>query len=352
MTTHRLDAADDPSTGTGPLLEARGLTKTFAMRRTLAERARGEARSELRAVDGIDIEIRPGESVGLAGESGSGKSVTADMLARLDTPTSGSIKFRGVEITGSFPGRLEEEFRTSVGMVFQDPYDSLNPRMRVKSILSEPLDIHGIGDAAERQEKVDAMLERVHLLPTSTYRDKYPHELSGGERQRVAIGRALMLDPSLLIADEPTTMLDVSVRSGLLNLIRQARADTQLAILFISHDFSTLAYVCDRLVIMYLGQVLESGPTSEVLSRRLHPYTQTLCAAIPVADPTFKRERVRAKADITAAPLSGCPFEPRCGLSEPRCRDLRPPLVELAPGHNVACHVVADMAAEEGGIDP
>lgn len=324
-----------------PLLEARGLVRTFPLRRTLSDRMRGAPRPEVRAVDGVDIQIRAGEAVGLAGESGSGKSVTADMLARLDTPTSGTITFRGIDITETFPKGLEEEFRRSVGMVFQDPYDSLNPRMKVGSILSEPLDIHKIGTEQDRRSRVEEMLGRVHLVPTSAYLEKYPHELSGGERQRVAIGRALMLDPVLLIADEPTTMLDVSVRSGLLNLIRREREENDLSILFISHDFSTLAYVCERLVIMYHGQVLESGPTAEVLSNQLHPYTQTLCAAIPVADPEHVRERVKAKAELGNVPDRGCPFEPRCHLREARCREQRPELVDLEPNHSVACHVVA-----------
>lgn len=335
-----------------PIIEARALTKVFPIRRTMAQRVRGEARSDLRAVDGIDIQIKAGESVGLAGESGSGKSVTADMLALLDKPTSGTIRFRGVSVTEPVPDHLESAFRHRVGMVFQDPYDSLNPRMRVKAILAEPLDIHKIGTEESRHERVEAMLERVHLAPVSEYVDKYPHQLSGGERQRVAIGRALMLDPSLLIADEPTTMLDVSVRSGLLNLIRQTRSESNLAVLFISHDFSTLAYVCDRLVIMYLGQVLENGPTVDVLSRRWHPYTQALCAAIPVADPTHRRNRVQTRGDVTAPPDAGCPFEPRCAMREARCRETRPPLVELASGHSVACHVVVDSETKERSGSP
>jgi peptide/nickel transport system ATP-binding protein len=270
------------------------------------------------------------------------------MLAHLDTPTSGTIRFRGVDVTDGFPPGIEEEFRRSVGMVFQDPYDSLNPRMRVEAILSEPLRIRQLGTPGERRDRVERMLERVHLVPAAIYSEKYPHELSGGERQRVAIGRALMLEPDLLIADEPTTMLDVSVRSGLLNLIREMRAESNLAILFISHDFSTLAYVSDRLVIMYLGQILESGPTAEVLSQRLHPYTRTLCAAIPVPDPTRGRERVASSFEAAGKPDAGCPFEPRCALREPRCRDQLPQLEQMSTGHWVACHVVAGSRRRGG----
>jgi peptide/nickel transport system ATP-binding protein len=322
------------------LTEVEDLTKLFPHRRTFFETLRRAPRRYLRAVDGVSITIRKGESVGLAGESGSGKSVTADLVARLQSPSSGTIRFGGHDVTRSFPPGIEEQFRRSIGMVFQDPYDSLNPRMRVEAILAEPLEIHDVGTRDERRHRVHAMLERVHLSPASEYADKYPHELSGGERQRVAIGRALILDPLLLIADEPTTMLDVSVRSGLLNLIREMRSSGDLALLFISHDFSTLRYVCDRIVIMYLGRVVETGPIAEVLARRLHPYTRALCAAIPIPDPEVRRARVTTSLETAGAPEQGCPFEPRCPLRIDRCRTEMPPLVEVDAGHAIACHVV------------
>jgi peptide/nickel transport system ATP-binding protein len=325
-----------------PLVVADELVKWFTLRRGFADIFKRVPSKAIRAVAGFNLSIYPGESVGLAGESGSGKSVTAEMIARLQPPTSGRIRFRGLDVTGHVTTEVESDFRRTISMVSQDPYDSLNPRMRVGTILTEPLAIHRIGDSSERGERVEAMLERVRLVPASAYINKHPHELSGGERQRVAIGRALMLGPSLLIADEPTTMLDVSVRSGLLNLIRDIRASSSLAILFISHDFSTLSYVCDRLIIMYRGRVVETGPTMAVLSDQLHPYTQALCAAIPVPNPENKRSRVpRVFVESDEKSSAGCPFAPRCPLQEEICWVEMPPLLEHGRGQAVACHVVS-----------
>ena len=328
--------------GTEPLIEADHLVKRFAVRRTFVDVFRRVSKSTIRAVEGFDLVIHPGESIGLAGESGSGKSVTAEMIARLQPPSSGTVRFRGVDVTGRLDSKAETEFRRAVSMVFQDPYDSLNPRMKVEAILMEPLAIHKVGTPDERRRRVEAMLNRVRLVPAADYVDKHPHELSGGERQRVAIGRALMLEPALLIADEPTTMLDVSVRSGLLNLIREIRSESNLSILFISHDFSTLSYVCERIVIMYRGHIVETGPTRTVLAEQKHPYTQALCAAIPIPDPEYKRRRVSSGLLVSAERESkGCPFAARCPYQDDLCWVEMPPLVGHGDSHSVACHFVS-----------
>ena len=328
--------------GSEPLIEADRLFKRFAVRRSFMDIFSRVPKSTIRAVEGFDLVIHPGESVGLAGESGSGKSVTAEMIVRLQPPSSGTVRFRGVDVTGRLASKAETEFRRAVSMVFQDPYDSLNPRMKVEAILTEPLAIHKVGTPNERRQRVEAMLDRVRLVPASEYIDKHPHELSGGERQRVAIGRALMLEPALLIADEPTTMLDVSVRSGLLNLIRDIRNESNLSILFISHDFSTLSYVCERIVIMYRGRVVETGPTKAVLSEQKHPYTQALCAAIPIPDPEHKRRRVSSGMLVSDERESkGCPFAPRCPFQDDLCWVEMPPVLIHGEGHAVACHFVS-----------
>ena len=243
-------------------------------------------------------------------------------------------------MTGRVPRSRRAHFRRSVSMVFQDPFDSLNPQKRVGKLVVEPLEIHKVGTEAERQRRVLEALERVRLIPADRFVSKYPFELSGGERQRVAIARALMLDPALLIADEPTTMLDVSVRAGILNLIRDLQKSTQMSLLFISHDFTTLSYVCDRIAIMYLGHIVEVGPAHRVMAKHFHPYTRALASAIPVADPSVKRERVRLSIDEAGAPDSdGCPFTARCPHRMDVCDAVRPEPFTVEQDHWVACHL-------------
>ena len=324
----------------GTLLETRSLSKWFPRRRTLVEILTGRDREYLRAVDRVSIAIRAGEALGLAGESGSGKTVTAEVVAGLQQPTSGSVHFKGASMTGPIPRTRNARFRRSVSMVFQDPFDSLNPQKRVGKLVAEPLEIHKVGTDPERRRRVMDTLERVRLLPADGFVDKYPFELSGGERQRVAIARALILDPELLIADEPTTMLDVSVRAGILNLIRDLQKSTRMSLLFISHDFTTLSYVCDRIAIMYLGHLVEVGPADRVMAERFHPYTKALASAIPVADPAVKRERVRLSIDESGtARAGGCPFAARCPQRMEICDSVRPEPLDVEPGHWVACHL-------------
>ena len=322
------------------LLETHLLSKWFPRRRTAAEIVMRADRTYLKAVDSLSIAIRAGEALGLAGESGSGKTVTAEVIAGLQEPTSGNVYFKGASMTGRVPGSRRARFRRSVSMVFQDPFDSLNPHKRVGKSVAEPLEIHKVGTESERRLRVMEALERVRLIPAGGFIDKYPFDLSGGERQRVAIARALMLDPQLLIADEPTTMLDVSVRAGILNLIRDLQRSTQLSLLFISHDFTTLSYVCDRIAIMYLGHLVEVGPAHRVMSERLHPYTRALSSAIPVADPRVERERVHLSIDEAGSAVSeGCPFAARCPERMDVCTSIRPEPLSVERDHWVACHL-------------
>ena len=248
-------------------------------------------------------------------------------------------------MTGSIPRARMARFRREVSLVFQDPFDSLNPQKRVGALMAEPLEIHKVGTKPQRRDRVLKMLERVRLMPAETFVTKYPHQLSGGERQRVAIGRALMLDPKLLIADEPTTMLDVSVRAGILNLFRDLRKSTEMSMLFISHDFTTLSYVCDRIAIMYLGHLVEVGPADRVMTERFHPYTQALGSAIPVADPGITRKRVDLSIDEVGVTSGvGCPFVARCPERLDQCGTVRPEPINVRPDHWVACHLFADRS--------
>jgi peptide/nickel transport system ATP-binding protein len=244
----------------------------------------------LTAVNAVDLEIRRGELMVLAGQSGCGKSTLGLLLTMLERPTSGAITFEGTDIT-KLSGAALKQFRRKVQMVFQDPYESLNPRYRVEDAIREPLEIHGIGKSKnERREIVAQTLERVELRPVSKYLRRFPHELSGGERQRVAIARAVVLGPSFLVADEPVSMLDVSVRAGILNLMLKLKAELNMTCLFITHDLSLARYISERLAVMFFGRIVEIGPTDAVLKQPTHPYTQLLMRSILIPDPTLKRE--------------------------------------------------------------
>ena len=314
------------------LLTAENLVKQFAARGGMF----GEKKT-LTAVAGVDLELLPGETLGLAGESGCGKSTVARLLTGLIPPTHGSIRYKGHEISALDRGGLAQ-YRKEVQMIFQDPFSSLNPRMRVSEIVGEPLAIHRIGTPLERRDRVAALLQRVGLSPEHLLR--FPHEFSGGQRQRIGIARALAVSPKLIIADEPVSALDLSIQAQIINLLQEVKEDLGLSFLFITHDLSVLRHLSDRIAIMYLGRIVESGDRESVLDAPLHPYTEALLSAIPSIDPQKRTRRVIARGELPSplSPPSGCPFHTRCPYAEGICRQARPELLEKEPGHRAACH--------------
>jgi peptide/nickel transport system ATP-binding protein len=327
------------------LLEVEGVVKSFPLGSSIA-RAFGRTQRELVAVDEVSFSVGPGETLGIVGESGSGKSVTAEMIMRLQSPTSGRITYGGADIH-QLTGDELRAYRRAVQIVFQNPYDALNPTKRIWRSVAEPLAIHKVCPPEDFRDRVTQVLGEVGLAPAVSYLDRYPHELSGGEVQRVAIARALVLDPELIVADEPTSMLDVSVRAGVLNLLRDLRQRRGLSMVFISHDFSTIRYVCDRTAVMQAGEIVEIGPTRDVIDSRWHPYSKALIAALPIPGDGLQRERVilSGQRHDPTSDWPGCRYAGRCPYAEAVCEQTRPRLVEVSAGHSVACHVVAAAPA-------
>jgi oligopeptide/dipeptide ABC transporter ATP-binding protein len=340
----RAATADVAAGAAAPLLEVRDLVKRFPIRRGLFGRVSGA----IRAVDGVSLSIAPGETLALVGESGSGKTTTGRCILRLLDPTSGTIRFDGVDLL-ALPPREMRRMRRNIQVIFQDPYGSLNPRMRVGTIVREPLDIHRIGAGRDdRRAMVARLLERVGLEPAMM--ERFPHEFSGGQRQRIGVARALALRPRLIVADEPVSALDVSVQAQVINLLIDLQSEFGIAYLFIAHDLAVVERIADRVAVMYLGKIVESAPTGEIFKNPLHPYTRALLQAIPIPDPTRARERtvIRGELPSPAAPPPGCRFHTRCPVAIDECRRLEPPLVEVTPGHWAACHLAPGPGGPAG----
>ena len=326
---------------TDNLVEVRDLKMWFAVQSGFLQSLTARRKDFVRAVDGIDFEIRRGEVFGLIGESGSGKSTTGRLVLRLLQPSSGQVFFDGTDIT-FLKGEDLRRLRRRMQVIFQDPYASLNPRMTIGDSVGHGLQIHGLANAKEREAQVLDMMEHVGLTPAKLLYRKYPHQVSGGQRQRVVIARALVTHPSLVVADEPIAMADVSVRALLLELMLRLKADFDLTYLFITHDLATAKYICDRLAIMYLGKIVELGRLEDVYRGAQHPYTQALLAAVPVPDPRARRKFPIPRGEIPNPinPPSGCRFHPRCPYAMDVCPAVEPLLVAGAEGHAVACHLI------------
>lgn len=325
------------------ILEVTDLRMYFPIYRGILQRAVGF----VKAVDGVSLFLREREVLGLVGESGCGKTTVGRTILRLYDPTGGEIRFRRktgewVDIARISP-RDMKPIRQEMRMIFQDPFSSLNPRLTVKDLISEPLEIHGIARGKEAEARVAELMRAVGLDPN--YMNRYPHEFSGGQRQRIGLARTLSLNPRLVIADEPVSALDVSVQAQVLNLLEELKDRLGLTLIFIAHDLSVVEHISDRIAVMYVGKIVEMAATEELLHHPLHPYTEALLSAIPPADPDIQPNRIKLQGEVPSPvnPPSGCIFHPRCNYARPECRERVPELREVEPGHFVSCHFAEEL---------
>ncbi len=314
------------------LLEVQNLKTYFPIHRGLLQRVVGH----VQAVDDVSFQLEEGETLGLVGESGCGKTTTGRSILRLVEPTAGSVRFNGKEVLTARGDDLKQ-LRRDMQIVFQDPFGSMNPRMTIRSIIEEGLIVQGLGDAKEREERVQMVIRQVGLEPSCL--NRYPHEFSGGQRQRVCIARALVLQPKFLVLDEPISALDVSIQSQIINLLVKLREEHHLTYLFISHDLSVVKYLSDRVAVMYLGQIIEMARSADLYAHPAHPYTQALLSSIPTVDTAQRKERILLTGDVPSPvnPPPGCRFCPRCSRAKPECSQSQPPLIEIGDGHTVQC---------------
>ena len=329
---------------TGAVLDVRGLRKHFPIRQGLLGRVTGQ----VRAVDDVSFSIAHGETLSLVGESGCGKTTTARCILRAIAPTSGEILFRDKDGTAIDVARLDraglKPLRRRMQMIFQDPFSSLNPRMTIAEIIGEPLLVQGMRDGREREARVRELLERVRL--PAAYLNRFPHAFSGGQRQRIGIARALALNPSLIVADEPVSALDVSVQAQIVNLMLDLQDQLGLTYLFVAHDLSVVKHVSHRVAVMYAGRIVETAPTTALFTRPRHPYTEALLSAVPIPDPRRRARRIVLEGDVAdpSNPPAGCHFHPRCQYGTEQCRIETPALAEIEPGHQVRCLRAAELS--------
>ena len=321
-------------------LEVVNLRKWFPVRKGLVSTLLSRETEYVRAVDGVSFEVKKGEIFGLAGESGCGKTTTGKTILRLLEPTSGEIYFGGQDITAL--NKLDmKKMRQKMQIIYQDPYESINPRMTVFDIISEPISVHRLAESlAETEEIIYKALEEVELLPAEDFVQRFPHELSGGQRQRVAIARTMVLQPSFIVADEPISMLDVSIRAGILKMMLQTKEAKDITYIFITHDLAYARHICHRGAIMYLGKIVEMTSMDNLVKNPLHPYTKALMMAVPIPDPTYEKARAVIGGEVPTPinPPPGCRFHPRCSQASDICSREEPKLVEMEDGHFVACH--------------